>query len=319
MAFSVFLACIFGFTPLGVFAQADPSAPATAAQIQQLTELEMRIGALLARRAAEQANVGTARAREALVEQMKGRVQIITSSAQNAGFEDRLRALMARRLATVPDAAQRVQTIRVWYSVKDQAPGLTEYNYLMPGGKLSPNNPDYRMTIEGPDETELLNTASHEVEHVCMVNETGCVIPRWADEGLATLVGERAQDVMKHYRDLASSRVGMFHIERLVSLTEYPRDPTTSQMLYAEGAGLSDFLRERLRTRLGPERQENAYRNMILGFSLSAQTKGLQGAMQEYAAQFGFAGVSTEKIEAEFLDFVKKRVIEAGPPPANSR
>lgn len=102
----------------------------------------------------------------------------------------------------------------------------------------------WRMQVQGTPANLLSNIIPHEVSHVAMALLFRRQLPRWADEGVATLMESDAAkqlQLQRLKRLWQGGREGMsFHT--LIHSTEYPRDKSLIIELYAKGMTLADFL-----------------------------------------------------------------------------
>lgn len=101
----------------------------------------------------------------------------------------------------------------------------------------------WKMDIQGSEERILDSVLPHEVSHMIFASHFRCPLPRWADEGAATLV-EHESERMRQTRLLnqvikTSKRIPL---SQLLRIKEYPRDMQDVLTLYAEGYSLADYL-----------------------------------------------------------------------------
>lgn len=99
------------------------------------------------------------------------------------------------------------------------------------------------MTVQGSLERILDSVIPHEVSHTIFACHFRRPLPRWADEGAATIAEEEserrrqqklAEEVMPSKRRIP--------LRELLSITEYPKNMQHVLTLYAEGYLLADFL-----------------------------------------------------------------------------
>jgi hypothetical protein len=99
------------------------------------------------------------------------------------------------------------------------------------------------MNVQGSLERILGSVIPHEVSHTIFASHFRRPLPRWADEGAATLAeedGERrrqqklAEEVMPTKRRIA--------LRELLQITEYPKNMQHVLTLYAEGYSLANYL-----------------------------------------------------------------------------
>lgn len=95
------------------------------------------------------------------------------------------------------------------------------------------------------DDANLLSAVlPHETTHVVLAGEFGeRLLPRWADEGMAVLT-EPHDRIERHQNNLLKCRqAGQFiHLQELMQLEEYPKDPHFISAFYAESVALVAFL-----------------------------------------------------------------------------
>ena len=99
------------------------------------------------------------------------------------------------------------------------------------------------MTVQGSLERILDSVIPHEVSHTIFACHFRRPLPRWADEGAATIAEEEserrrqtklAEEVMPSKRRIP--------LRELLAITEYPKNMQHVLTLYAEGYLLADFL-----------------------------------------------------------------------------
>lgn len=101
----------------------------------------------------------------------------------------------------------------------------------------------WRMNVQGSEERVLDSVIPHEVSHTIFASHFRRPLPRWADEGAATLIeheSERNRQAMLLKQVWRTSR--RIPLQKLLSIKEYPRDMQDVLTLYAEGYSLADFL-----------------------------------------------------------------------------
>lgn len=103
---------------------------------------------------------------------------------------------------------------------------------------------NWRMDVQGTLERILDSVLPHEINHTIFACHFRRPLPRWADEGAATLFEHRSEqlkqlallnEVIKNKRELITLR-------DLLSMKEYPKGQRPMLTLYAEGYALADFL-----------------------------------------------------------------------------
>ncbi len=120
------------------------------------------------------------------------------------------------------------------------ASGSTTFTFE--GGQVH----SWDMRVRGSLERVLDSVVPHEVCHTIFASKFRRPLPRWADEGAATLVehpSERLRQV-----DLLNRVFGrrqQMSLKTLFEIREYPSDPEQLYTLYAEGYSLAEFLVQR--------------------------------------------------------------------------
>ncbi|QDT65696.1 M1 family metallopeptidase [Calycomorphotria hydatis] len=131
----------------------------------------------------------------------------------------------------------------------------------------------WRMNVQGTAERILDSVIPHEVSHTIFATHFRRPLPRWADEGAATLAEheseQRRQDMTLKQVWSTSRRIPL---SNLLSMTEYPSDMQDVMTLYAEGYSLADFL-----VQLGGSAGKERY----LKFLADAHRNGWDTALRE--------------------------------------
>lgn len=103
---------------------------------------------------------------------------------------------------------------------------------------------NWDMFVQGSRERILDSVLPHEINHTIFACHFRRPLPRWADEGAATLFEHRSEqlkqialldDVINNSRERISLRT-------LMSMKEYPKGMRPMLILYAQGYALADFL-----------------------------------------------------------------------------
>lgn len=151
------------------------------------------------------------------------------------------------------------------------AGGATTFNF--DGGEVY----GWRMNVQGTRERILDSVIPHEVSHTIFASHFRRPLPRWADEGAATLaeaeVEQRRQDL--HLKQVWGS--GKIPLNSLLSMTEYPTDMRDVMTLYAEGYSLADYL------------VQKGNRPRYLRFLDDAEKNGWETALRKH---YGIEGVA---------------------------
>lgn len=99
------------------------------------------------------------------------------------------------------------------------------------------------MSVQGTLERILDSVIPHEVSHTILASHFRRPLPRWADEGAATLIEHaserKRQEVMLQRVIHTPQRIPL---QRLLTMTEYPSEMQQVYTLYAEGYSLANFL-----------------------------------------------------------------------------
>jgi hypothetical protein len=122
------------------------------------------------------------------------------------------------------------------------AGGATTFSFY-PNGKGSAEVSNWDMNIQGSLERILDSVLPHEVSHTIFACHFRRPLPRWADEGAATLAehdSEKRRQVMTVKQVLGTRR--RIPLKNLLNIKEYPRDMQDVLTLYAEGYSLAELL-----------------------------------------------------------------------------
>lgn len=193
------------------------------------------------------------------------------------------------------------QELLPWYA---PCPIIVKVGQIGAGGATtfsfhsSPNGPDevcgWDMKIQGSLERILDSVLPHEISHTIFACHFRRPLPRWADEGAATLIeheSERKRQVMTVRQVLGTQR--RIPLKTLLALKEYPKDMQDVMTLYAEGYSLADLL------------VQKGGKARYLKFLNDAHQRGWEKAIQ---AQYGYKGV--DDLEKQWHEW-----IVAGSPP----
>ncbi|MBX3441373.1 MAG: hypothetical protein KF774_03115 [Planctomyces sp.] len=101
----------------------------------------------------------------------------------------------------------------------------------------------WRMRVQGTEERILDSVIPHEVSHTIFACHFRRPLPRWADEGAATLV-EHHSERMRQVEILqqVTRNKQRIPLNDLLRIDEYPKDMQQVLALYAQGYSLADFL-----------------------------------------------------------------------------
>ena len=103
---------------------------------------------------------------------------------------------------------------------------------------------NWRMMLRGSQERILDSVLPHEVNHTIFACYYRRPLPRWADEGAATLFEDPSeQRIQLQLLQIVIAKPREFiPLRRLLSMKDYPRGHRPMLILYAEGFALVDFL-----------------------------------------------------------------------------
>ena len=162
------------------------------------------------------------------------------------------------------------------------AGGATTFSFA--GGEVF----GWRMNVQGTLERILDSVIPHEVCHILNACDTRRPLPRWLDEGIATL--EEADSERARQLALARQIVGtarFIPVRELLSIKEYPRDMQAVLALYAEGSMLTEFLVHRAAAAAGETWTTEQARQWMLDFGNYAHTNGWDAALVRYRDDIG--------------------------------
>lgn len=102
---------------------------------------------------------------------------------------------------------------------------------------------DWDMRVQGSLERVLDSVIPHEVNHTILACYFRRPVPRWADEGAATLVEHESEQLrqLRHVKHLVQ-RGRRIPLRILFGIKEYPNDSDQVMALYAEGFSLTEYL-----------------------------------------------------------------------------
>jgi hypothetical protein len=167
------------------------------------------------------------------------------------------------------------------------AGGATTFSFF-PNAQGSAEVCNWDMNIQGSLERILDSVLPHEVSHTIFACHFRRPLPRWADEGAATLAeheSERRRQELTVTQVIKTSK--RIPLKNLLNIKDYPRDMQDVLTLYAEGYSLADLLvREGGRAR-------------YLKFLGDAHQRGWEQAIR---AHYGYRGV--DELEKRWQDWV---------------
>jgi hypothetical protein len=147
---------------------------------------------------------------------------------------------------------------------------------------------DWDMRVQGSLERVLDSVIPHEVNHTILACYFRRPVPRWADEGAATLiehVSEKERQLKLVRRLVQQGR--RIPVRILLNITQYPRDANQVMALYAEGFSLTEYLI-----------QQRGHRQFLL-FLNDAHHRGWDAAVKAY-----YKLPSIEALERGWMNWV---------------
>lgn len=156
----------------------------------------------------------------------------------------------------------------------------------------------WKMNVQGTAERILDSVLPHEVNHTIFACYFRRPLPRWADEGAASLIehdSERMRLRKIHEQVMQTTR--KIPLQQLLPMREYPSETQQVLTLYAEGYSLADFLIQ--------QRDKQVYLQ-FLGMALKS---GWAPALKRY---YGYESI-------EVLEQDLDQWIIAGSPDLNSQ
>ncbi len=103
---------------------------------------------------------------------------------------------------------------------------------------------NWRMEVQGSLERILDSVLPHEINHTIFACHFRRPLPRWADEGAATLFEHRSEQLkqLSLLNEVIRNRSEVISLKDLLAMKEYPRGQRPMLTLYAQGYALADFL-----------------------------------------------------------------------------
>jgi len=103
---------------------------------------------------------------------------------------------------------------------------------------------NWRMEVQGSLERILDSVLPHEINHTIFACHFRRPLPRWADEGAATLFEHRSEQLkqLALLKEVIRNKNEMISLQDLLSMKEYPKGQRPMLTLYAQGYALADFL-----------------------------------------------------------------------------
>jgi hypothetical protein len=101
----------------------------------------------------------------------------------------------------------------------------------------------WNMKIQGSPERILDSVLPHEINHTIFACHFRQPLPRWADEGAASLIEhESERGRLKKIHEQVVGKTEAIPLRQLLSMKNYPADERQVLVLYAEGYSLADYL-----------------------------------------------------------------------------
>ena len=101
----------------------------------------------------------------------------------------------------------------------------------------------WNMEIQGSPERILDSVLPHEINHTVFACYFRQPLPRWADEGAASLIEhESERRRLKKIHEQVLNKDQQIPLRKLLGMKQYPKDPQQVLTLYAEGYSLADYL-----------------------------------------------------------------------------
>ncbi len=103
---------------------------------------------------------------------------------------------------------------------------------------------NWDMSVQGTLERILDSVLPHEINHTIFACHFRRPLPRWADEGAATLFEHRSEQLkqLALLNEVISNEQERYSLQQLLSMKEYPTGMRQMLILYAQGFALADFL-----------------------------------------------------------------------------
>lgn len=103
---------------------------------------------------------------------------------------------------------------------------------------------NWRMSVQGSLERILDSVLPHEVNHTIFACHFRRPLPRWADEGAATLFEHRSEQLkqLSLLNEVIRNKNEVISLRNLLAMKEYPQGQRPMLTLYAQGYALADFL-----------------------------------------------------------------------------
>ncbi|MDB5345923.1 MAG: hypothetical protein JWP89_4300 [Schlesneria sp.] len=104
----------------------------------------------------------------------------------------------------------------------------------------------WKMEIFGSEERILDSVLPHEINHTIFASYFRRPLPRWADEGAASLIENECERMrLRKIHDQVMNTTRKIPLASLLEMKNYPKEKQQVLTLYAEGHSLADFLIQR--------------------------------------------------------------------------
>ena len=104
----------------------------------------------------------------------------------------------------------------------------------------------WKMEIQGSEERILDSVLPHEINHTIFASYFRRPLPRWADEGAASLIEHGSERMrLRKIHDQVMGTTRRIPLRTLLEMKNYPTENRQVLALYAEGHSLADFLIQR--------------------------------------------------------------------------
>jgi hypothetical protein len=101
----------------------------------------------------------------------------------------------------------------------------------------------WKMNVQGTPERILDSVLPHEINHTIFASHFRRPLPRWADEGAASLIEHESERMrLKRIHEQVLRTTKKIPLRKLLPMRDYPSDTQQVLTLYAEGYSLADFL-----------------------------------------------------------------------------
>jgi hypothetical protein len=142
----------------------------------------------------------------------------------------------------------------------------------------------WKMRVQGSEERILDSVLPHEINHTIFACYFRRPLPRWADEGAASLIEHESERMrLQAISDQVRGTTRKIPLRKLLPMKEYPTDQQDVLTLYAEGYSLVDYL------------MQHGDKRKYLRFLKSAFSGSWEKALEEH---YGFASI--EQLEVQW-------------------